>query len=100
GNRIATNEPPALPVTLIMDRSNNPGLWDSLFVEVVRCKLALGMANKFTSKARYIPLAQEMLAAATQLAEQIDAFEGGAEPNEEFDILRYRNAGLEYIPPR
>jgi len=100
GNKIATDEPAPLKVKLIMDKSSNPGVWDSLFVEMVRAKLALGMANKFTSKNRYIELASQLLKNATELAEQIDAFEGSAEPVEQFDIIRAREAGSLYLPTR
>ena len=92
GDRIFTNEPPPLCVPLVMDVSANPGLWDPLFVEIVRCKLGLGMANKFTSKAKYIELASQLLKQATDQAELIDALEGSAEPVEQFDILRARGA--------
>jgi hypothetical protein len=92
GDRIYTNEPAPLRVRLIMDKSSNPGSWDPLFTEIVRCKLALGMANKFTSKARYVSLAEKMLDKATAQAEMIDAFEGTPEPVEQFEILRVRGS--------
>lgn len=98
GNRIATDEPPPLRIRVIMDKTANPGEWDSLFVEMVRAKLALGMANKFTSKNKYIELASQLLAAATEQAERIDAYEGSAEPIEAFDIIRARGQGVEYLP--
>ena len=100
GQRIATNHPAPLKVSVIMDKSNNPGLWDSLFVEIVRCKLALGMANKFASKARYIEVASQLLAAATTQAEMIDAYEGTPEPAEAFDIIRARGMGMTTLPSR
>jgi hypothetical protein len=100
GQRIAANYGPPLPVTLIMDKSSNPGEWDSLFTEMVRCKLALGMANKFTSKSKYIELASQMLNAATEQAEQIDAFEGTGEPIEQHDIILSRHATTPYLPGR
>jgi hypothetical protein len=37
GDYIETNEPAPLRVTCIMDLSANPGRWDALFVEIVRC---------------------------------------------------------------
>lgn len=97
-NRIATNEPAPLYVRAIMDKSANPGVWDSLFVEMVRAKLALGMANKFTSKNKYIELASQMLSAAVEQAERIDAYEGAPEPIESFDIIRARGQGLSVLP--
>lgn len=100
GQQIMTDYPAPLPVTLIMDRSSNPGLWDSLFVEMVRCKLALGLANKFTAKSKFLELASQMLAAATAQAEQIDAYEGTGEPIEQHDIERARGAGTLYLPGR
>lgn len=99
GQRIATNHPAPLRVTLIMDKSSNPGLWDDLFVEIVRCKLALGMANKFPSKRAYVEIASQLLASAQAKAEEIDAFEGTAEPVEQFDILRAREGGVQYLGP-
>lgn len=87
---INTDEPPPLKVELIMDKTANPGEWDDLFVEIVRCKLALGMANKFPGKAKYVELASQLLRAATEQAETIDAFEGTPEPVEQFDVLRAR----------
>lgn len=96
-NRIATNEPAPLYVRLIMDKSANPGVWDSLFVEMVRAKLALGMANKFTAKNKYIELASQLLRAATDQAELIDAYESTAEPVETYDIIRARGQGVETL---
>jgi hypothetical protein len=95
GNRILTNEPAPLRVVLIMDKTANPGEWDPLFVEIVRAKLALGMANKFTSKNKFIELASQLLTSAQAQAEMIDAYEGTPEPIEQFDILRARG-GDEY----
>lgn len=94
-NKIYTNEPAPLRVILIMDVTANPGAWDDLLVEYVRCALALGMANKFTSKAKYIELASQLLNAAKEQAELIDAYEGSPEPVESFDIIRARY-GSEY----
>lgn len=90
--KVYTNEGAPLNVILIMDVSNNPGLWDDLLVEYVRCSLALGMANKFTSKSKYIELASQMLGAAKEQAEMLDALEGTPEPAEAFDIIRVRGA--------
>lgn len=73
----------------------DPSKWDPLFTEIVRCKLALGMANKFTSKNKFIELASQMLRTAVEQAELIDALEGSAEPVEEFDILRVRGFGYD-----
>jgi hypothetical protein len=92
GGRIYTDASAPLKVRLIMDKSANPGVWDPLFVELVRCKLALGMANKFPGKSKYIELASQLLRSATDQAELIDAFEGTPEPVEQFDILRVRGA--------
>lgn len=100
GQKIATNQGAPLRVTVIMDKSSNPGLWDPLFVEIVRCKLALGMANKFASKARYIEVASQLLAAAVEQAEMIDAYEGTPEPPEAHDIIRARGMGTTYLPVR
>lgn len=97
-NRIATNEAAPLRVRIIMDKSSNPGVWDSLFTEMVRAKLALGMANKFTAKNKYIELASQLLRAATDQAEQIDAYEGSPQPVEAFDIIRARGQGVETLP--
>jgi hypothetical protein len=94
-NKVYTNEPAPLYVILIMDMSSNPGAWDDLFVEMMRCTLALGMANKFTGKSKHIELASQLLAQATAKAEEIDAFEGTPEPAEAFDIIRVRG-GDEY----
>lgn len=92
GGRIFTNEPPPLKVTLIMDKTANPGEWDQLFVDMVAASLALAMANKFTSKNKFIELSSQMLRAAQEDAERIDAFEGSPEPTEAFDILRARGS--------
>lgn len=98
GQRIATNYPAPLPVTCIMDRTANPGQWDTLFVQFVAAKLALGMTAKFPAKARYTNEAKDALAAATEQAEQIDAYEGSAEPVEENNIIRARGLGQTYLP--
>lgn len=87
---VYTDYAPPLRLIGIMDRSNNPGLWDALFVEIVRCSLAIGMANKFTGKAQYLDRAEKLLKAAQAKAEEIEAYEGTPEPNEQFDILRAR----------
>jgi hypothetical protein len=92
GNRIYTNEAAPLKVVLIMDKTANPGEWDPLFVRMVSASLALGMANKFTSKNKFIELASQMLTNARALAEQIDSFEGSPEPIESFDIIRARGS--------
>lgn len=94
-NKVYTNEPAPLYAILIMDMSSNPGAWDDLFVEMMRCTLGLGMANKFTGKSKHIELASQLLAQATLKAEEIDAFEGTPEPAEAFDIIRVRG-GNEY----
>lgn len=90
GQFIFTNESAPLKVVLIMDKTDSPAEWDDLFVEIVRCQLALGMANKFTGKNKFIELASQMLAAAQEQAELIDTYEGSAEPVEQFDILKIR----------
>jgi hypothetical protein len=95
GDYIETNHGAPLNITVIKDVSANPGRWDALFVEIVRCKLALGMANKFTGKAQFVDRAQRMLVEAQERAEQIEAFESPAEPTEEFDILRVRGEGYD-----
>lgn len=95
GSKIYANESAPLYVILIMDVSSNPGVWDDLFTEMMRCTLALGMANKFTGKSKHIELASQLLGQATAKAEEIDAFEGTPEPNEAFDIIRVRG-GNEY----
>ena len=92
GGYIETDYAAPLPVTCIMDKSANPGEWDALFVEIVRCALAWGMANKFTGKSQFIDRAEKMLRAAQEKAEQIEAFESPAEPTEEYDILRARES--------
>ena len=93
GNKIYTNYPAPLRVILIMDKTANPGAWDDLFTEMVRCTLALGMANKFTSKSKYVELASQLLAQATVKAEEIDAYEGSPEPADAFDVIRVRGSG-------
>jgi hypothetical protein len=89
GRYIYTNESAPLRVTFIMNEQD-PSKWDPLFTEIVRCKLALGMANKFTSKNKFIELASQLLKTAQDKAEEIDTLEGSPEPIEQFDILRVR----------
>jgi hypothetical protein len=96
GNYIYTDESAPLRVPLIMDKSEEVSSWDPLFTEIIRCKLALGMANKFTSKNKFIELASQMLTTAQQQAEQIETFEGSAEPAEQFDILRVRGGEYDF----
>lgn len=76
-------------VSLVM-RVENEGMFDPLFVEALAAKLALGMANKFTGKNKYIELAGNMLSNAVAKAEEIDTLEGSAEPLEHFDIIDVR----------
>ena len=89
GGWVETDWPSPLHVRLIM-RVTNPGEYDPLFVELVRSSLALGIANKFTAKNKYIELASALQAAAQEKAEEIDTFEGTAEPVEQHDIIRNR----------
>lgn len=90
GNYIETNYDPPLPVTVI-ERKENPGEWDPLFLEIVRCSLARIVANKFTNKNRYLELATALLTAAQNKAEEIDTLEGSPEPVEQHDIIRVRS---------
>lgn len=92
GEFIYTDQAPPFRFIAIVD-VQDPSKWDPLFTEMVRCKLALGMANKFTSKNKFIELASQMLAAAKEEAELIDTLEGSAEEPEQFDILRVRGGG-------
>lgn len=89
GSYIETNHTAPLRVKCIM-RKANPGEWDPLFLEIVRSSLAMLLANKFTNKARFFDLARQMVLDARAKAEEIDAFEGSAEPIEQYDILRVR----------
>lgn len=89
GTYIETDYAGPLPVT-VLRRVDNPGEWDPLFVEIVRTSLAMGLANKFTGKVRYLDLARELNAAANARAERIDTFEGSAESIEQHDIIRVR----------
>lgn len=89
GEFIYTDHAAPLRCTLIVNVTD-PSKWDPLFTEIVRCQLALGMANKFTSKNKFIELASQMLTSATERAEMIDTLEGSAEEVEDFDILRVR----------
>lgn len=90
GQYVYTDEPAPLYVRCIMNVTN-PGQWDSLFVRLVVADLALGMANKFTGKNKFIELASGLLREAREMAEAIDTFEGSAEPIEQHDVLRVRN---------
>lgn len=97
GNLIYTNEAPPLYGVFIMDISGNPGLFDPLLVNLVKGELALGMANKFTGKERFIARCEKIVAQAQAKAEEIDAFEGSPEPVEQLDILRVRGADENYV---
>lgn len=89
GNYIETNEASPLYVSLIMRRME-PGGWSPLFAEVVRLSLALGLAGKFPGKARYLAELNQRLREATDLAEEIETFQGSSEPVEQHDIIRVR----------
>lgn len=89
GSYIETDFAAPLPVTAI-ERKENPGEWDPLFLEIVRCSLARMAANKFTSKTKYLELATMMMNAAAAKAEEIDTLEGSPEPIEQHDIIRVR----------
>ncbi len=90
GDKILTDKGAPLHVVRIKDIVDNPGLWDDLLVEYVRCSLALGMANKFSSKSKYVELASQLLNAAKEQAETIDAYEGTPEPAQVYDIIAVR----------
>lgn len=92
GNKVYTDKGAPLRAARIKDITDNPGLWDDLLVEYVRCALALGMANKFSSKSKYVELASQLLNAAKQQAETIDAYEGTPEPAAVYDIIGVRGA--------
>ncbi len=89
GDLIYTNATAPFRATIIKDQQD-PATWDPLFTEIVRCQLALGMANKFTNKNKFIELASQMLSRAIEKAEEIETLEGSPEPVEQFDILRVR----------
>lgn len=90
GRYIETDHAAPLRFTGIVRRPD-PGTWEPLFLEIVRCSLALLMANKFTNKARYVDTARELLREARAKAEEIETFENTAEPIEQHDILRVRD---------
>jgi hypothetical protein len=75
----------------IIMRIDNEGLFDPLFTEALGAKLALGLANKFTAKNKYIELAGNMLNNAVAKAEEIDTFEGSAEPIANYAIIDARD---------
>lgn len=75
---------------LIVMRKTDPGDFSPLFVEALAAKLALGMANKFTAKNKYIELAGNMLSNAIAKAEEVDTFEGSPEPIDNYDIIAAR----------
>lgn len=89
GEYIYTNEPAPLYIRCIMNQTN-PGLWNTLFVRLIVADLALGMANKFTGKNKFIELAAGLLREAREMAEAIDTLEGSAEPIEQHDVIRVR----------
>lgn len=89
GSMIYTDEPAPLYVRCIMNETN-PGKWDALFVRIVVADLALGMANKFTGKNKFIELAAGLLREAREMAEYIDTVEGSADPIEQHDVIRVR----------
>lgn len=88
-NKVYTNHYSPLNVRLIV-RVDNTGDWDPIFTEMVKASLALGMANKFTGKNKFIELSSALLKSAQDKAEEIDTFEGSAEPVEQHDIIRVR----------
>lgn len=91
GNYIETNETSPINIKVIV-RKDEPGEWDSLFVELVKCKLAVGLAKKFTGKAAILQLAQRELQNAEDEAALIDTLEGDDQQVEQHDILRVRGA--------
>lgn len=88
GNILYSNHS-TIRVWLVM-RKTNEGDFDPLFAEALGAKLALGMANKFTAKNKYIELAGNMLSNAVAKAEEIDTFEGSAEPIANYAIIDAR----------
>lgn len=90
GNWLHTDWSSPRRVMCIM-RVENPGVWTPLFTEIVVNRLGLRAANKFTGKAAYIQLINAVLQAAIAKAEEIDSYEGSAEPSEQNDIILVRN---------
>ncbi len=50
------------------------------------------MANKLPGKVKYLDRALKLQQDAKEAAEEIESFEGTAEPTEEYDIIRARDA--------
>jgi hypothetical protein len=72
-------------------RVENPGAWDPLFTELVVVTLGVRAANKFTGKAQYLAQLMQLLGRAQAKAEEIDSFEGSAEPSEQNRIITVRS---------
>lgn len=89
GSKILTNTAAPLYADFVMN-INEPGQWDPLFVQVIAASLAEGMAHRFTRKNSFLELAMRMKADAIDTAEQVNAFEAGAEPIENLAIVRAR----------
>lgn len=88
GNKIFFGSDP-LYADFVMNITN-PGEWDPLFVEVIRCSLAVGMAHRFTRKTSFLQLAMQLKQEALEVAEATNAFEAGVEQIEAYDIIRAR----------
>jgi len=72
-------------------RKLEPGEWDPLFAQVVAASLAEGMAHRFTRKTSFLDRAMKLKNDALDQAEQVNAFEGDAQPIEQHDIIRARS---------
>lgn len=88
-NFVYMNETTPRRVELVMN-IQDPGEWDPLFAELIAARLATGMAYRFTAKKSYVDVAKQTAQEALDTAVEINAFEGSAEPIEQYDIIRIR----------
>lgn len=89
GNSLYSNEGTPFYCELVMDRQV-PGEWDALFADLIKARLARGMAHSLTHKASFKQLAQQAEQEAYDIAQQVNAFESPMDEVEQHDIIRVR----------
>lgn len=77
--RILTNEPSPLVVRYMVDKAD-PGAWDAMFFEVMTCKLAAELCERFTQSAGKKQQLEALYQQAVSDAKRLDAIED--EPQE------------------
>lgn len=90
GNVLYSNDGNPFYCEIVMDKQV-PGEWDALFADLMKARLADGMAHSLTHKASYKQLTKQTVQEAYEIAQQVNAFESPMDEVEQHDIIRVRS---------